>query len=115
MMPQKLSVEAQPGDVLAFGRFMRSGSPARDKEPFIAFRKADDPFRVACMRHDDVVEFHSPLWQQFDSRRARIQVPQAARQRLEPEVLFVDSGEIMKWSALPLDLKCTLLYKGEIG
>ena len=114
--PNALSCTAEDGDILAFGRFKKPGSPALDKEPFLAFQRADDPFVVACLRNGARVRFFSPLWPRFDGQRATYLI-QRIRQDRAPYIVteegrfFFDDEKLgmRHKSELPLDLKLEII------
>lgn len=93
---------AEVGDVLFARRFTKSGSQARDKEPFFAFCGTRDPTQVFCIRHGDQLRVEAEPWPQFHGRTARIDThafdPRSARQLFEIEIIFEDNGEVLPLS-----------------
>lgn len=114
-LPQGFGNDIARDDILAFGRFMKSGSPAPDKEPFLAFRKADDPFRIAYKRDMLRLRIMAPLWPQYHGRE--IVVRQGAlsfrtQKMSESRIVFADNRTEMLLNELPLDCKFLVLDEG---
>ncbi len=61
VMPSKLSTMAEVGDVLELGKFLRPGSSAPDKEPFLAFYKKEHPSQIVCLRNGTRALVFCPL------------------------------------------------------
>lgn len=114
-----MSNNAVVGDILFAGRFRKSGSPAREKEPFFAFRSTHDPMQVSCIRHDDQLRIEAEPWPHYHGRTARIDThafdPRSARQLFEIELVFDDNGEVVPLSGLPgaFDFKFVLTEGSE--
>ena len=115
-MPEKrFGRDAEVGDILCLGRFMKAGSPAPDKEPGLVFRGVNDPFVARYVRFGCVTQVLAPLWSQFDQRcfllDTRNYDPRSMHKELETRILFLDTQEVLPLSMLPLDTKFRVIER----
>lgn len=114
-MPQGWSQYIKVGDVLAFARWMTPGSPATDKEPYLGFRKVDDPFTPVCRRNYVRLRVMAPLSPEYNGREIQI-INRAlifkTMKMTECKVRFEDTKEWKLLKELPLDWKFLVLDEG---
>lgn len=97
--------EAVKKDILFIGTFTKPGSPARDKEPFLAFHRLNEPERVSCIRNGDRFVIVSEKYPDYNGRRVSVDThshdPRSARNVLEREFVFDGTEERVPFSKLP--------------